>query len=421
MNSTIFRQVWYEFRHQPVSSIVTVIGTALSIFLIMVLITTTSVEIRPFGPENHRDRYLHGKFMHSRGEDGEKSSGMSLSAAKLLYDSLATAPLVTFYREAQDLEIPVSETAFDRFTIRSVDDNFFKVFNFDFIFGKPFSPDAVKSGLKEAILTESVARKVFGTTEVMGKEIKINDAAYRVVGIIEDVSPLATSVYAQIYKISELKTGPITESEHLYGDVCTTILAESPDDFDDIRREVEERKQHLIRVMKEFDYELIDHGQPFDQAEKVYLGGSNEGSNYKENLMSQIIIISILLLVPAINLSSMTQGRLRRRISEIGVRRAFGATRWSIICEIILENFIVTLAGGLIGLILSIIFSLLFSSMLFTGWGNIEVEHVALTSLINFRIFGWALLMCFVLNILSSGVPAWRASRTNPVDAIKSV
>ena len=70
----------------------------------------------------------------------------------------------------------------------------------------------------------------------------------------------------------------------------------------------------------------------------------------------RIMIFVILLIVPAINLSSMTQSRLRQRVSEIGVRRAFGSTRAELMGQIIAENLVVTLLAGIVGLLLSVAF-----------------------------------------------------------------
>ena len=68
-----------------------------------------------------------------------------------------------------------------------------------------------------------------------------------------------------------------------------------------------------------------------------------------------IVVITILLLVPAINLSGITLSRMRRRMQEIGVRRAFGATRGELLRQVLAENLVVTLMGGVLGLILSYI------------------------------------------------------------------
>jgi len=116
----------------------------------------------------------------------------------------------------------------------------------------------------------------------------------------------------------------------------------------------------------------------------------------------------------------MTHSRLRRRVAEIGVRRAFGCTRAELMGQIVGENFVVTLLAGILGLAISLLFAFLLGDMLFTQVGSATLNPpvVDASILIHASTFGWALLFCFVLNLLSTGIPAWRASRINIVEAI---
>ena len=134
----------------------------------------------------------------------------------------------------------------------------------------------------------------------------------------------------------------------------------------------------------------------------------------------RLIIFIILLIVPAINLSSMTQSRLRQRVAEIGVRRAFGSTRLELMGQIIAENLVVTLLAGVMGLLLSVAFAYLGNTLLFAQEFSQTLSPPAVDAsiLLHGSTFGWALLFCFVLNLLSSGIPAWRASRIGIVNAL---
>ena len=128
----------------------------------------------------------------------------------------------------------------------------------------------------------------------------------------------------------------------------------------------------------------------------------------------------ILLIVPAVNLSSMMQSRLKQRISEIGLRRAFGCTRAELIWQIIMENMILTLIAGLIGLLLSLCACWIFAADFFAQpmSNTLNTATVDASILMQYSTFGYALLFCFVLNLLSSGIPALRASRVHIVNAL---
>ena len=57
-----FQQAWAQLRQQPLISMVNVAGTALSIFLIMLVVMMQQVKVSPYAPESNRDRYLHVRF-----------------------------------------------------------------------------------------------------------------------------------------------------------------------------------------------------------------------------------------------------------------------------------------------------------------------------------------------------------------------
>ena len=116
----------------------------------------------------------------------------------------------------------------------------------------------------------------------------------------------------------------------------------------------------------------------------------------------------------------MTQSRLRQRVSEIGVRRAFGSTRAEIMMQIIAENFTITLIAGALGMVMSVIFAIVGSSMIFAQEfsDSLVLPEVDITMLLQLDTFLWAFFFCFVLNLLSSGLPAWQASRIGIMNAI---
>ena len=97
---------------------------------------------------------------------------------------------------------------------------------------------------------------------------------------------------------------------------------------------------------------MFYRGQPAERFANLYRKWS-ETPDTKAIILRYMLVIAILLLVPAINLSSMTLSRMRRRMAEIGVRKAFGATGGELIRQIFFENLLLTLFAGVLGLALS--------------------------------------------------------------------
>nr|WP_302830726.1 ABC transporter permease [uncultured Bacteroides sp.] len=419
-----FNQAWAQLRQQPLISAVSIVGTALAIFLIMLVVMMQQVHVVSFAPESNRDRFLHVKWMSISNKDwgdGTSNGPMSVRTARECFQSLKTPEAVSIYAcqtESTPVNLPGQpSTGVD---MLQTDDVFWRIFDFSFTAGKPYDKATFDAGIPVAVITESVSRHLFGTTESVGHEFLLNHAPYRVCGVVKDVSTLATTAYGQVWiPFTSTNFRNDVWSEHM-GMASCIILARDRNDFPAIREEAERRQQEYNTLIGEQGYELIYRNRPYDQEKNALLSGANVEPDVNAARRQRLIIFAILLIVPAINLSSMTQSRLRQRVSEVGVRRAFGSTRMEIMGQIVAENMVVTLFAGVLGLLLSVVFAYLGESMLFAeGFSkSVNAPLIDASILLHASTFGWALLFCFILNLLSSGIPAWKASRIGIVNAL---
>ena len=118
------------------------------------------------------------------------------------------------------------------------------------------------------------------------------------------------------------------------------------------------------------------------------------------------------MALPAINLVNLNVSRIMERASEIGVRKAFGASSRTLIVQFVVENLALTMIGGLVGFVLAG-----FALRAINDSGAIPYANLAL----NLRIFVWGLGLAVVFGLLSGVYPAWRMSRVHPVIALKGV
>jgi len=417
-------QALAQLRQHPVISVVSVVGTALAIFLIMLVVMMQQVKTAPFAPESNRDRFLHAKFISIEHEKGGSSNGpLSEQTAKELYQSLKTPEAVTIYGYGVTSSyVSLPGQAVTSFDMLQTDDTFWQVFNFHFIEGKPYDKATFDASIPVAVLTETVARTLFGTTEgIVGKEFLLNHLPYKVCGVVKDVSTLATTAYAQLWiPYTAGGMNATTWADNLMGMMSCTILAKSHADFPAIREETDRRLKEYNKIIRENHWNIISRNRPYDQETQSVTPFANVTANLESHHRQQFVIFLILLIVPAINISSMTQSRLRQRVSEIGVRRAFGCTRTALMMQIIAENFIVTLIAGAFGLLMSVIFAFVQSHTIFAQSYSLTLNppEVSISILLQWSTFLWAFFFCFILNLLSSGIPAWKASRTCIVNAL---
>ncbi len=423
----IFQQIIYDLRTQPVIGIVSVIGTALAILLVMMSTIVYEIDYAPMAPESNRDRLLYDPAFYIGNDESSICSSLSLHAIRKLYGGMKTPQVVAAvsrYFEPVDVASDNGKPVI--VDLRRSDAEMWKVFDHTFLTGSPYTAADVAEGADVAVIDESTARNLFSSTDVVGRTVMVRGKAHRIRGVIRDVSPLMRLSYAQIWLPAVNDAGRFRDNRHteMFGGYAAVFMGETPASLPAIREEARGINEDYNREIRHTGYQRIDCEAPHTQLAFSQVAGANNPPDMTSYYITRGLLMAIFLLVPAINLSSMTQSRLRRRCHEIGVRRAFGATRRGILLSILRENLVVTLAGGIIGLILSLAGVWLFADTLFevdTWQGVSSALRVTGEMLFRWSTFGWALLFCLILNLLSAGIPAWRASRLNPVEAINQV
>lgn len=421
-----FKQALHLLKENKLLSSISIIGTALAIAMIMVIVITLRATIAPFAPESYRDRMLifrYAGFQYKANENWQSNGPVSYKTAKACFKEMTTPETVSItssFSETMLAAKPAGEKV--SCSVLQVDDDFWKVFKFDFLSGYPFDKATFDAGATKAVISEDIARQLFGTSDVVGKTFLLNHSAYMICGVVRPVSKLARYAYAQIWiPLSSTDAFTASWSEYgIMGMVSVYILAKSQDDFPAIRMETERLRDRYMEGYP--DYELLYRDQPDTYFVAAQRYSANNPPAVKQAVRQYIITLIILLIVPAVNLSGLTLSRMRKRLSEIGVRKAFGAPRHELMMQVLSENMLYSLLGGVLGLILSYGATFFLGSMLFSidfmGNGVTDLRTMCMDLLFDPVVFLLAFFACFALNLLSAAIPAWRVTRTNIVDAI---
>lgn len=421
-----FKQAFCLLRENRLLSAISILGTGLAMAMIMVEVISLRVTMAPLTPETHRDRMLIFQYagLQNKENPDETSNGpVSYRTAKACLVEMTTPEAVSIAqpRETMLAMLPGSEKM--SCVVIQSDDKFWQVFQFDFLAGKPFDRAEFDAGATKAVISEEVAHALFGTNQVVGRTFLLNHTAYTVCGVVRSVSKLATYTYAQVW-IPLSSTDAIHATwgtDGIMGMVSAYILAKSSADFPAIREEADLLKKKYMASYSTYD--LLYREQPDTYFVAAQRHSSNNPPRVKEAVRKYVGMLLVLLIVPAVNLSGLTLSRMRKRLSEIGVRKAFGASRYELMAQVLTENMLYSLLGGVLGLLLSYlaVFSLsdvLFGSSLYASDGAVGSWRYCLELLFDPIVFLLAFLFCFVLNLLSAGIPAWRVTRTHIVEAI---
>jgi hypothetical protein len=405
-------------------------GTGLAITMVMVLAILYYFRTGNIAPETNRDRMLviqHGKILNKVEGQGNGSSRLSYPTIKECFYSMQTPEAVTAIlpigEQTEFIQTPGSDEVYNGL-VMGTDVTFWKIFQFRFLAGKPYTEEEFTSGIRKAVVSESLARRLFNTSDATGKTFLLNFEEYQVSGVVEDVPSIAQFCYAEMWIPFTNRPSQIQGSkwcDFILGHMQLYILAKKSGDFDAIRREAEENCRRYSANIPQYNFVLNE--QP-DTVLRAWLRTNSFSSPEFMKVFIQIFsVVLLLLLVPSINLTGMTASRMKKRMEELGIRKAFGAQNRTLLLQILYENLLLTLLGGLIGLLIS--YGLIF---ILKGWllGNYDWDGSSLTAsidlspgmLINPAIFGYTLIFCLVLNLMSALVPAWRALRRPIVDAL---
>lgn len=288
---------------------------------------------------------------------------------------------------------------------------YWEVLDYDFLEGKPFNQQQVINGERVAVISEDIKNAYFGNVpSVVGKYIEADNVKYRVTGVVTNVPITQLMMYGDMYLPYTLSKGDYKTDKGFNGNFSAILLAKSAADLPKIKKEYADMVARIPVNDKQFDHIYSFADTYFVGLVRTLLGDGNN-SGVKKIVAGLGIFVFLFMLLPTINLVNINITRIMERSSEIGVRKAFGASSQTLVYQFIIENIILTLLGGVIGIVLSMVVMLLINNAGLIANLNLKINYVVL---------GCSLLVCLLFGLLSGVYPAWRMSRLNVVNALKA-
>lgn len=415
------KQAWSLLKENPLVSGLSIAGTALAITAVMMIILVIQVRLAEYAPETERSRMLHiiatRSFMKSN--DGNwNNGGMGKRVVRELFYNLKTPQEVSGYTRNTVSVSSVAKRTFTKYRATYTDERFWKIFDYTFLNGAPFTCEDNESGIRKAVISEKLARRLFGKMEVKGQRLLVNRTEYTVCGVVKDVPRTARYAYSDVwlpYNSSAAMETAANVYEGLVGPFNVVMLAHDTDDFTAIRTEVDKVTKQLNTNTSEYAVSFFNG--PMTNLDLLVTNNSGFVNEipYSNWVLQQGSFMFFLLLLPALNMIGITLANFRKRRAEIGVRKAFGASAGNVFRQVLDENLIITFIGGIFGLMFSIGVLLLTRDIFFPSGTEFNAEM-----LIRPETFLVTLLFIFLLNLLCAGIPAWRAGKYNIVKSLNN-
>ncbi len=395
-------------RRRKFFTFISLFGISFTLTILLVLTAFIDKVVGDSYPDAKRDRSLYVTNLQKTNNTGGMSSGaLSFYFLDHFAGSLKTPVKVGISSRFSGTNTYVNNKKI-AVNYKYTNAAYWDIMEYDFLEGKPYSKQQIDNAEKVAVISEDMKNEYFGDIpSVTGKFIEADNVKYRVIGVVKNVPITSYMTYSDIYlpyTVSKINY----KSKGYQGGYIGVLLAASSADVPKMQQEY---NQMIARLPLE-DKQYTKQTSRAESYISAYVNTGDENKSGVTLVLTVIVLfVFIFMLLPTLNLVNINITRIMERSSEIGVRKAFGASSKTLVYQFIVENIILTLLGGLIGLILSFIVIQLINSENFIA--NLELS-------INFTVLGIGLLVCLIFGLISGVYPAWRMSKLNVVTALKA-
>lgn len=399
--SGYLRSALYNIRHNKAYAAFCIVGTALTFVFIIILLqlahTITSTE----APLGNADRTVRvGRVYTDYGPDHDWRNICYWKSA----DIVAMRDLVKGYEQFSLSHIesvnPVIGGKLKNVVANYVNADYWTIKNFDFVAGRPFTKEDYSTATAVAVIKESNARKYFGSpAQALDQTIDLQHRTFRIIGVVADFSVLGANEWSTLWIPYTYNKGvPSGFSDYTIEYLFPATMP------------VREMKDNVMRAVrhhwKQQDKEIVEPTELHTVREEITAVVGDRMLKY-----GVWVIILVLLIVPAVNIVTLSTANMETRAGEIAIRRALGSSKAAAFRQMMSESLLLVLIGTALGLLLVYpTLSLIENRVLNITTG----EGSNLLGEMNWWVILYGVLPLSVLfSLMSGGIPAWLVSKRN--------
>ncbi len=314
------------------------------------------------------------------------------------YKKLAKLPVAVAPTIWSNETIKRNELSMENIFVSGSTAEYLATTNFTFKSGRFYTDVEGKASRYVAVLGSEVEKNLFPQGNSLGSTIKIGGLDFKIVGVLNEQGSFILGNFnpdRQVFVPIGVLFKHFVNSN--FRSVTIDVKAPNNDMVGEVRDEAigVMRKVRGLRLGEDNDFSV------------------NQQEGLMENYNSTVGVISaggffitgLSLFVGAIGIMNIMFVSVKERTREIGVRKAIGAKRRTILAQFLMESSAICLLGGLIGLINAVLLSMLVNQFLPT---SVQYEAVLI-----------AIVISLIVGVLAGFAPAWQASKLDPVEALR--
>jgi putative ABC transport system permease protein len=286
----------------------------------------------------------------------------------------------------------------DTVLVEGTSANYFDVVGADFAAGRPFTPIEERTGARVAIIGSNLSRALYGGRPSLERTLTLAGETYIVVG---ELAPRKGGFFGENRQDSVLAI-PYPAVQRRFAEANRTVLyiRAKPNLREQARGEAEAALRQLrgLGPKDATDFNLSTADQIIRSFDQV---GAQIG-------LVTIALAAVSLLIGGIGIANVMIIGVTERTREIGVRMALGAERSEVLQQFLLEAALLSTLGGIVGIVVAVTIGLL-AAIAFPGFNAMPPLWAVIAGV----------LTSVAVGLVAGFLPARRAARLDPVDALR--
>lgn len=338
-------------------------------------------------------------------KDGAMAGFINPQDLSLFENSIAGKEL--FGINCQQIALVRMNEQYKSTTVEFVGKDYFDIYQFEFVEGRAFTREEAEAGDKKAVIKKELAKRYFPNGSVVGKKIVVQNIEYEVIGVVDDFSKFAApNIEGAVWVPYKYNKG-VPSGSWWYK---VNILFKPGIPQKEMQRQLADAVQaYFSNLHREVDFDEED-AVPFREvkAERTGLALLPVGIGG---------IISLLLLIPALNIIVLNMINTYAHAAEIAIRRAIGSSKRTVFSQQMMKIFILVLVGLLIGILLALPVTGAIQNLVF---GNASQEEMMLIAHLDYSVILFQVLpLAVVFAFLSGGLPVFLVTNKNIAFTLK--
>ncbi len=265
--------------------------------------------------------------------------------------------------------------------------------------GRIFNETEVRSMAKVCLLGQTVVENLFGEdSDPVGATIRIKNLPFEVIGVLEDKGESGMGQDQDDLILAPYTTVQrrLAAIDYINGIYCSAVSeGKSSSAIDEVTEIL--RRTHKIKEVEESDFRVMSQSELIESVSTV--------TNIMKYLLGAIAGIS--LLVGGIGIMNIMFVSVTERTREIGLRMSIGGRGKDILRQFLVESMLLSLTGGIFGILSGYLIAKIAGTLMNTS------TYITSQSVIL------AFAVCFVIGVFFGWYPAKKASKLNPIDALR--